>query len=226
MDLLIVENEVAKPQDNPGSEEKSDLHDFKGKYFIVFFFSLENKLDFQDVIELQKEKEKFDKLNCNVVGVTSESPFAIRRYMEKSVESGSGFGGLVQFPIISDKDMSIAMKCGVGVGHGKPAKSSIIFDKTGKVRHISVMKSELKWSTKEMARLVAAYQKSDSGLTLKANWTEGMEGGIIPNDFEGKKRYYEKTYGTSESHKQSDLSKEVKPVKEEVKEDIKEEPSN
>ena len=92
------------------------------------------------------------------------------------------------------------------------------------VRHISVMRSEIKWSAKEMVRLVEAYQKSDTGLTLKANWTEGINGGIIPNDFEGKKRYYEETYGTKDGNKKSNEKEKSKTeVEDEVKKDIKEE---
>ena len=206
MDLLIVKNEVAKPQDNPnieriftgidhdGSERELDLQEFEGKYLVLVFLPLDCHLGFEDILYLKGEKGKFEKLNCQMVGVTSESPYSITKFIEKPTESGYGFGGNVGFPIICDKRLSLSMKYGVGVPTGMPAKSSIILDPTGQVRHISIMSYEVKRSTEELARLVSAYQESDFGLTLKANWTEGSDGGIIPNDFEGKKRYYMKYY--------------------------------
>ena len=219
MDLLIVKNKVVKPQDEPQIERENYIgidqdgsikifefdfkNDDKKKYLVLFFLSLETKAGFEDVLYLMGEAERFYRLDCQIAGVTSESPYAIAKFMEKDVESGFGFGRKVGFPILCDKGMTLSMKYGVGIPSGSPAKSSIIIDTVGQVRHISLMNQEIKRSCLELARLLAGYQNSDIGLTLKANWTIESEGGIIPNDFEGVRRYYRETYSDSEDQKTS-----------------------
>ena len=42
-----------------------------------------------------------------LVGVTADSPLAVKRWITKSVSDG-GFGGVTGFPILTDKDLSLS----------------------------------------------------------------------------------------------------------------------
>ena len=184
MELLIVKNEVIKPQDDPepqkkfngvdvsGSIKEFDLkEEFGKKYIVLLFLRLETEIDFEDVAYLMKEKKSFEDIDCQMVGVTSASPLAIKMFMENE------FGGKLSFPILSDKAMDLSMQFGVGLTSGFPVKSTIILDKTMQVRFIQTQRNEINRGVGEIARLVAAYQfTDDTEQALAASWTPDSEG--------------------------------------------------
>jgi len=218
MELLIVKNEVIKPQDDPepqkkfngvdvsGSIKEFDLkEEFGKKYIVLLFLRLETEIDFEDVAYLMKEKKSFEDIDCQMVGVTSASPLAIKMFMENE------FGGKLSFPILSDKAMDLSMQFGVGLTSGFPVKSTIILDKTMQVRFIQTQRVEIKRGVGEIARLVAAYQFSDeTEQALAAGWTPGCKGGIIPCDVEGKNKYYRDIFPGYEGREESEGSDKKK----------------
>ena len=202
MEFLMVKNKVVKPQDTiatiqgiftgidlTGFDRKFDFKEFEGKYLVIFFLPLDSKTDFEDLAQLMKEKEKFEELDCQMVGVTSCNPFALKMIIDKQL------GGAVRFPLFCDKDLSLSMMFGVALRCGTPAKGTIILDKTGQVRFTQTQNSDVERNVGEIVRLVTAYQFSDDNeAALKAGWTPNSEFGIIPCDSEGKEKYYQEVY--------------------------------
>ena len=208
MSLLTVKNQLLKPQDPLPSllvygvqDDGQTIHRFniqdyaKGAYLLLFFFPLGLKEDSEEVLKFAKVLKDFKELDCKVVGVTSESPLAIKRWMVKDHESG-GFGQVLGFPIVSDKDLALSMSMGVARGCGVPARSAFIVDPRGLVRYCAAHKSGIKFSTRELLRLVNAIKVSDrTGMAVPAGWTSG-EDDLIPTEYSAKLAYFKRKYGT------------------------------
>ena len=143
MSLLTVSNKIIKPQDeilfrpmlgiDKDGETVRKVYmeiEFKDYYFVIFFFPMDFKVDSSEILSFKEHIADFSKNNCKIVGVTSDSPLAIKRWISKDV-SGGGFGGPVGFPILSDKDLSLSMSIGVARDCGMPARATFIIDWTG-----------------------------------------------------------------------------------------------
>ena len=207
MSLLTVKNKVFKPQDSLPSmlvygvqDDGQTIHRFniqdyaKGTYLLLFFFPLGLKEDSVEVLNFAKSLKEFQELDCKVVGVTSESPLAIKRWMVKDHESG-GFGQLLGFPMISDKDLALSMSMGVARGCGVPSRSAFIFDPRGLARYCASHKSGIKFNIRELLRLVNAVKTSDrTGMAVPAGWRSG-EDDLIPTEYSAKVAYFKKKYG-------------------------------
>ena len=207
MSLLTVKNKVFKPQDSLPSMlvygvqddgqtiHRFDIQDYaKGTYLLLFFFPLGLKEDSVEVLNFAKSLKEFQELDCKVVGVTSESPLAIKRWMVKDHESG-GFGQVLGFPMISDKDLALSMSMGVARGCGVPSRSAFIFDPRGLARYCASHKSGIKFNIRELLRLVNAVKTSDrTGMAVPAGWRSG-EDDLIPTEYSAKVAYFKKKYG-------------------------------
>jgi len=217
MSLLTVKNKLFKPQDSLPSmlvygvqDDGQTIHQFniqdyaKGTYLLLFFFPLGLKEDSEEVLKFAKSLKEFQELDCKVVGVTSESPLAIKRWMVKDHESG-GFGQVLGFPMISDKDLALSMSMGVARGCGVPSRSAFIFDPRGLARYCASHKSGIKFNTSELLRLVNAVKTSDrTGMAVPAGWRSG-EDDLIPTEYSAKVAYFKRKYG-----KKADSSSSLK----------------
>ena len=207
MSILTVKNKLFKPQDPLLSREIPSVAEdgktiekvnvkekFLGSYQILFFFPLGLKSDSEEVLKFSSSVQQFEELECKVVGVTNESPLAVRRWMEKDVESG-GFGQVVGFQILSDKDLTLSMSMGVARTCGLPARSVFIVDPKSFVRHSIVQRADIKHSMPELLRLVAAIKRSDeTGMATPAGW-HSDDSDLIPTDYTEKVAYFKKKYG-------------------------------
>ena len=208
MSILIVQNKLVKPQhplpikEIPGLESdgktirKFKTKNFVGSYQLMFFFPLGQKAVSEEVLDFSSSLQDFGNLGCKVVGVTSESPLAITRWMEKEVETG-GFGRLIGFPILSDKDLAFSSSMGVARTCGMPAKSCFIIDPQGSIRYSTIQQTGIKYNVPELIRLVKAIKKSDeTGKATPAGW-QSDESDLIPTDYTDKVAFFAKKYGTS-----------------------------
>ena len=158
-----------------------------------FFFTLGLQTDSEEVLSFSGYLEEFLPLDCNVVGVTSESPLAIRRWIQKDFSSG-GIGKVVGFPILSDKDLSLSMSLGVGRSCGMPARSVFIVDPNNRVRYFVINRADSRKSVPEILRLVKAVKTSDeTGRAIPADWQPGDD--LIPTPYSQKVKYYKIKYG-------------------------------
>jgi len=164
------------------------------------------KEDSAEVLKFVKSLKEFQELGCNVVGVTSESPLAIKRWMVKDHESG-GFGQVLGFPMISDKDLALSMSLGVARGCGVPSRSAFIFDPRGLARYCASHKNGIKFNTRELLRLVHAVKTSDrTGMAVPAGWRSG-EDDLIPTEYSAKVAYFKRKYGGKNADSSGSLRK-------------------
>ena len=207
MSLQTVKNKVFKPQDSLPSmlvygvqDDGQTIHQFniqeyaKGSYLLLFFIPLGLKEDSAEVLKFAKSLLEFQELGCKVVGVTSESPLAIKRWMVKDHES-RGFFEVLGFPMITDEDLALSMSLGVARGCGVSSRSAFIFDPRGLARYCAAHESGIKFNTRELLRLVNAVKTSDrTGMAVPAGWRSG-EDDLIPTEYSAKVAYFKRKYG-------------------------------
>jgi len=207
MPILTVRNTVVKPQDPLPSKNTfcvdSDgttvkvidmKKEFENSYLILFFFTLGNQSDSEEVLQFSSCLEKFNELRCKVVGVSSDSPLAIKRWMKKSSEEG-GFGKVLGYDVVSDKDLSLSMELGVARTCGLPTKATFIISPKGLIRYSMIQRSDVRRNIHELLRLVSAFKTSDeTGMATPAGWQPGDKD-LIPTDYTEKAEYFRKKYG-------------------------------
>ena len=206
MQLLTVTNKVTKPQDTfvfrkmIGVDEDGksirtfDMKtEFEDNYFVLFFFPMDFKVDSSEVLSFKEHLDEFTESHCDIIGVTSDNPWAVKRWIIKEPSCG-GFGGPVGFPILCDKDLSLSMSMGVAMDNGNPARATFIIDWTGRIRYMMSHRSDIGRSIKEILRLVQAFRHSDlTGQALASGWVPGGE--VIPTDFTEKTKYFTNKFG-------------------------------
>lgn len=204
---LTAENAAVKPQsilefmdiagvDRDGSIKMFNIKDVKS-YTVLFFFALGT--DSEEVRNFSTFVAEFSKLDCRIVGVTNESPLAIKRWMEKDPESGGfGFKNEMAFPILSDKSLELSLSLGIVGKSGMSTQASFILDQDNRVRYMHVSRDGdgLRRNIQEIWRLVAAFKESDAqGKAVPADWLPG--GDLIPVQYSEKKEYYAKKFANS-----------------------------
>ena len=174
------------------------------EYTVLFFFSLGSQSE--EVRNFSSFSSEFSKLNCKIVGVTTESPLAIKRWIEKDEESGGfGFKNEMAFPILSDKSLELSLSLGIVGKSGMSAKATYILDPKDRVRYMHVARGEVSWNIQEILRLVAAFTESDAkGMAVPADWLPG--GDLIPVKFSEKTEYYAKKFANSSGSSSSSSS--------------------
>ena len=132
-------------------------------------------------------------LDCEMVGVTSDSVVSIVKWIQMEPKQG-GTGGPVNFPIISDKNLDLAEMFGVKGSTGMPPRATFVLDKERQARHVSVYPRVVARSVVEVLRSVQAVvevdKKKEEGkdVAIPAGWEPGDE--VIINTYQGRKDYY------------------------------------
>ena len=159
-----------------GSDFKEiKLSDFHGKKYVCLFFY---PMDFTFVCptELHAFQEKlanFQKLNCEVVGVSVDSHFSHLAWLNTPKEEG-GIKG-VNYPVLSDIHKTIARDYDVLIPDaGIALRGTFLIDKNGVVQHQTINNLPLGRNVDEMLRLLEAIQYTEEhGEVCPANWKKG-----------------------------------------------------
>merc|ERR1712212_595875 len=176
------------------------VRELNNTYFILFFFPMDFKVDSSEVLQFSSKQKLFKENRIAVVGVTQDSPEAIRHWIKKDTAKG-GFGKPVDFPIISDKDQYLAQLMGVAKPSGMPCRSTFIIDWTGNIRYINMHESKIGRSVEELLRIVVAFRHSDlTGEITPALWTKGKP--VIPTDYSEKIEFFRENYGEGKSKRE------------------------
>ena len=156
-------------------KEDFKLSDYQGKYVILFFYPL----DFtfvcpSEIIAFDKALAKFQKKNCEVIGVSIDSQFTHWAWKNTPVNDG-GIGN-IQYPLVADLDKKISRQYGVLLDMGVALRGTFLIDKEGVVRHAVINDLPLGRSIDEALRMVDALEFHEShGDVCPANWKEGEE---------------------------------------------------
>ncbi|KAN0003087.1 hypothetical protein ACTFIZ_009243 [Dictyostelium cf. discoideum] len=173
-----------------GEFKEISLDDYKGKYLYLFFYPL----DFTfvcptEIIAFSNAAEEFKKAGCELVGCSIDSPFTHLAWINTPRKEG-GLGG-INIPLLSDLTHQISKDYGVFIEEdGHTIRGSILVDKEGLVRVITMNDNPVGRSVDEALRTLKALKFTDeNGDVCPANWTESSRS--MKADPKGSKEYFE-----------------------------------
>lgn len=155
--------------------EKFSLHDYKGKYVLLFFYPL----DFtfvcpSEILAFDKRLDEFKQRNCEVIGVSVDSHYTHWAWRNTPVEKG-GIGN-IRYPLVSDLTKQISRDYGVLLNEAVALRGLFIMDKDLIVRHILINDLPIGRSVDEALRVLDAIQyHEEHGEVCPANWRKGEE---------------------------------------------------
>ncbi len=111
------------------------LHDFRGKWVVLYFYPKDNTSGCtREAKEFTEMKDKFEKLNAVIIGVSKDSPRSHAKFIEKH--------GL-KILLLSDENHEILEKYGAwgkkknyGKEYFGTIRSTFLIDSEGKIVHV------------------------------------------------------------------------------------------
>lgn len=174
-----------------GDFQNLSLADYKGKWKVLFFYPL----DFTfvcptEITAFNDAAEKFEALNCQVIGCSVDSKFSHLAWSKQPRNQG-GLGEL-QIPLLADMTKEIAKDYGVLLeGGGVALRGTFIIDANDVVQHASVNQLGVGRNVDEYLRLVEAFQYTEThGEVCPANWSKGSD--TMKPDPTGSQEYFGK----------------------------------
>ncbi|MBB1075604.1 peroxiredoxin [Rhodoferax sp. 4810] len=180
-----MENTVGFPQLNARAPEFNavttsgprKLDDYKGKWLILF----SHPADFTPVcttefIGFAKHFDKFQSMNCDLLGLSIDSLFSHLAWMRNIQEK---FGTTIPFPIIEDIKMDVARAYGMihpGAADTQAVRATFFIDPKGVLRAMVYYPMSNGRSIEEFVRLLEAMQTSDANsVATPEGWTPGCK---------------------------------------------------
>ncbi|MFX1476330.1 MAG: peroxiredoxin, partial [Promethearchaeota archaeon] len=147
--------------------------DYKGKWVVLF----SHPADFTPVCTtefyaFQKRFKEFQKLNCELIGLSVDSVFSHIKWVEWIQEN---LDAEIKFPVIADETGKIAIKMGMIHPNRSAVTVRAVFfiDPKGIIRAILYYPPELGRNFDEILRVVKAFQIADEHkVAMPANWPE------------------------------------------------------
>jgi len=174
-------NEPAPDFDTNTTHGQKQLSDYKGRWLVLF----SHPADFTPVcttefIAFAKAHDKFQALDCELLGLSIDSNFAHVAWTRNIKEK---FGVEIPFPIIEDLSMNVATAYGMiqpGASDTSAVRATFLIDPEGVLRAMVYYPMSNGRSIDEFVRLLTALQTSDKhGVATPENWKPG-EQVIVP----------------------------------------------
>ncbi len=153
------------------------LSDFKGKWVCLLFYPL----DFTfvcptEVLSFSKHAAEFEKRGCQVLGISIDSQFTHKAWVETKHEEG-GLGGDLNYPLLADINKSVARSFGVLADAGVALRGLFLIDPNGTVMQATINNLPVGRSATEALRNLKAFQyvASHDGEVCPADWDEGSD---------------------------------------------------
>jgi len=154
------------------------LSDYKGKWKILLFYPL----DFTfvcptEVLSFSKKAREFSDKNCQIFGVSVDSKFVHKAWVDSKTEEG-GLGGKLNYPLLADIKKEAARAYGVLIEEaGVALRGLFMIDPDGVVRHATINHLPVGRSASETLRTLKAFQyvTQNNGMVCPADWDEGDE---------------------------------------------------
>lgn len=157
------------------SFEELTLSSYRGKYVILFFYPL----DFTfvcptEIIAFDKHLAEFEKLHCQVIGVSVDSQFSHWAWRNTPVDKG-GIGN-IRYPLVADMTKKVSKEYKVLLKDGVALRGLFLIDKEGVVRHEVINDLGLGRSVEEALRVLKALRHLEEyGEVCPADWHEGED---------------------------------------------------
>ena len=147
------------------------LDNYKGKWLVLFFYPL----DFTfvcptEITAMSEEIDSFHKLNCEVLGVSTDSVHSHRAWIKTPVDQ-NGIGE-IRYPLASDITKEVSRAYGVLIEEqGVALRGLFIIDPEGIVRYEVVHDLNIGRNVEEVLRVLQALQ---TGGLCPVNWEPGQ----------------------------------------------------
>jgi len=168
-------NETAPNFEAKTTHGPKKLSDYKGKWLVLF----SHPADFTPVCTTEfmafaKAHDQFQKLNCDLLGLSIDSNFAHIAWARNIEEK---FGVTIPFPIIEDLSMKVANAYGMiqpGASDTSAVRATFLIDPESKLRAMVYYPMSNGRSIAEFLRLLQALQTSDNhGVATPEAWQPG-----------------------------------------------------
>ena len=161
-----------------GDFRKHKMSDYRGKWVLLLFYPL----DFTfvcptEVLNFSKAEAEFSKLNCQIFGISVDSPFVHKAWVDTKREDG-GLGGSLNYPLLSDLNKKAAGDYGILLeNEGVALRGLFLVNPEGIVMHSTINSLSVGRSVSEAMRVLKAFQfvSSHHGLVCPADWEEGAD---------------------------------------------------
>ena len=166
------------------------LSDFRKKWVLLLFYPL----DFTfvcptEVLAFSDATEKFNKLNCQIFGISVDSKYVHKAWVDTKREDG-GLGGSLNYPLLSDLNKVTAMDYGILMEkEGVALRGLFLISPDGMIMHTTINSLSVGRSVTEAMRVLNAFQfvTSHEGQVCPANWEEGKDTMVANSD--GMRKY-------------------------------------
>jgi peroxiredoxin (alkyl hydroperoxide reductase subunit C) len=173
-----------------GQFNKYKLSDFRKKWVILLFYPL----DFTfvcptEVLNFSAAAEKFNKLHCEIFGISVDSVYVHKAWVDTKREDG-GLGGSLNYPLLSDLNKVTARDYGILIEEeGVALRGLFLISPEGVITHATINSLSVGRSVTEAMRVTKAFQfvSSHVGQVCPADWEEGKE--TMTADADGMKKY-------------------------------------
>ncbi len=173
-----------------GEFSKYKLSDYRKQWAILLFYPL----DFSfvcptEVLNFSAAAENFAKLNCQIFGISVDSIYVHKAWVEAKREDG-GLGGSLRYPLLSDLNKVAARNYGILMeAEGVALRGLFLINPDGVVMHSTINSLSVGRSVSEAMRVLKAFQfvTVNDGRVCPADWEEGKD--TLTADSEGIKKY-------------------------------------
>jgi peroxiredoxin (alkyl hydroperoxide reductase subunit C) len=173
-----------------GQFSKYKLSDFRKKWVILLFYPL----DFTfvcptEVLNFSAAAERFNKLNCQIFGISVDSVYVHKAWVDTKREDG-GLGGTLSYPLLSDLNKVTARDYGILIeDEGVALRGLFLISPEGVIMHSTINSLSVGRSVTEAMRVMKAFQfvSSHVGQVCPADWEEGKDTMMANSD--GMKKY-------------------------------------
>lgn len=150
-----------------GDFKKYSLSDYRGQWVVLFFYPL----DFTfvcptEITAFNDAYETFQKLNTEVLGVSTDSVFSHKAWMESTL-------GELKFPLLSDMTHMMSYDYGVLIEEeGISLRGVFLIDPDGILKMSIIHDNNIGRNVDEVIRVLKAAQ---TGELCPVNWNEGQK---------------------------------------------------
>lgn len=173
-----------------GQFRKYKLSDFRKKWVLLLFYPL----DFTfvcptEVLNFSAATEKFTKINCQIFGISVDSIYVHKAWVDTKREDG-GLGGSLNYPLLSDLNKVTARDYGILMeDEGVALRGLFLISPEGVVMHSTINSLSVGRSVTEAMRVMKAFQfvSFHEGQVCPADWEDGKDAMAANSD--GMKKY-------------------------------------
>lgn len=138
--------------------------DYRGKWILLFFYPM----DFTfvcptELLELSKRHKEFEELNCQIIGVSTDSVYSHQAWAKEI--------GEFNYPLLADMTKEIALQYGVLVEEkGVALRGAFLIDPDGVLQSAVINNLPVGRNIDELLRVTRAFQ---TGELCPVGWQSG-----------------------------------------------------